>query len=58
MRPIEIDSHEAKTLLETLESVVSDLGYEIANTDAKDFRDGLKEKRARLQRVMEALGAD
>jgi hypothetical protein len=57
MSQIEISSQEATALLETLESVVSDLGYEIANTDAKDFRDKLKEKRARLQRVMEALGA-
>jgi hypothetical protein len=58
MSTIEIDSQEASALLETLDSVVSDLGYEIASTDAKDFRDRPKEKRARLQRVMEALGAD
>jgi len=51
MPQLDLDSNEATVLRETLESVVGDLGYEISNTDSKDFRDGLKEKQALLKRL-------
>jgi hypothetical protein len=54
---LELDAKEAVTLKETLESAVSELGYEIANTDAKDFRDQLKQKRDVLQRLVGQLSA-
>ena len=55
MAQIELDTNEASVLRETLESVVSELGYEIANTDAKDFRDKLKEKQVVLRRLLQVL---
>jgi hypothetical protein len=56
MPQLELDAHEAAVLKEALESATSDLGYEIANTDKKDFRDKLKEKKAVLQRLVAQLG--
>jgi len=56
MATINLDAHETEILRETLESVSSDLGYEISNTDAKEYRDKLKAKRALIQRVIGDLG--
>ena len=58
MPQIQLDSKEAAILKETLESVVSDLGYEIANTDSKDYRDGLKSKQALIKRIVGELASD
>ena len=55
MPQIQLDSNEAAILKETLESVASDLGYEIANTDSKDYRDGLKDKQALIKRIISEL---
>ena len=55
MPNIELTEEEKKTLAELLESAVSDLGYEIANTDAKDYRDGLKAKKANASAILERL---
>jgi hypothetical protein len=57
MPQLDLDSNEAAILKETLENVASDLGYEIANTDSKDFRDRLKEKQSLLKRLAEKLAA-
>lgn len=57
MPKLELDAHEVAVLKEVLESVASDLGYEIANTDSKDFRDKLKQKKALLQGLVDRLGA-
>ncbi|MBW2387843.1 MAG: hypothetical protein JRG89_05340 [Deltaproteobacteria bacterium] len=60
MPKLELSDHENKILLEMLESAISELGYEIANTDSADYRDGLKDKKAAaaaiLQRLQEASG--
>ena len=56
MPNLELTEDENKTLAEILESAVSDLGYEIANTDAKDYRDGLKAKKANASAILERLG--
>lgn len=56
MATINLDATETEILRETLESIASDLGYEISNTDAKDYRDKLKAKRALIQRVIGDLG--
>jgi hypothetical protein len=60
MPKLELSDHENKILLEMLESAISELGYEIANTDSADYRDGLKDKKAVaaaiLQRLQEASG--
>ena len=57
MPTLELDNNDAAVLKESLESVVSDLGYEIANTDSKDFRDNLKQKRELLKRLAGELGS-
>ena len=51
----ELDEKEVVLLRETLASDLSDLGYEIANTDSKDYRDDLKEKQKALKRIVEQL---
>jgi hypothetical protein len=56
MPNLELTEEENETLTEILGSAVSDLGYEIANTDAKDYRDGLKAKKANASAILERLG--
>jgi len=48
---LELDSNEAETLVRALESYLSDLSMEIADTDLKDYRDGLKAKRDTLRGI-------
>ncbi len=55
MPQLELTEHEAQYLAETLTSVLSDLSYEIADTDNFDFRETLKEKRDALTRIAEEL---
>ena len=55
MIQIDISNNEASVLREILASDLSELGYEIANTDAKDFRDQLKTKQGLLRRVLGQL---
>ena len=52
---LDLDETERKVLLETLESYLSDLSYEIADTDQFDYRERLKAKRAVLNKIMEAV---
>lgn len=54
---LELDETQVTALRETLESTLSDLSYEISNTDQQDFRDGLKARRDALRRVQDALNA-
>lgn len=56
MPNFELTDDEVKTLAEILESAVSDLGYEIANTDSMDYRNGLKAKKANASTILERLG--
>ncbi len=56
MPQLELDANEASLLKETLDSTVSELGYEIADTDSKDYRDKLKAKQAQLKAIAEKLG--
>lgn len=52
---LELDDQEIQILDDTLKSYLSDLSYEIADTDLKDFRDKLKSKRAVLEKIKKAL---
>lgn len=52
---IELNSEEAALLREVLDSVLSDLRMEIADTDQMDFREMLKARKAFLQRLLEQL---
>lgn len=52
---LELTQDEALVLKEILETCVSDLRMEIADTDSKDFRDMLKGKKSILNRIVELL---
>ena len=43
---IDLNEQEREILDETLQGYLSDLRFEIAGTDRKEFRDGLKAKKA------------
>ncbi|BCX88470.1 hypothetical protein MIN45_P0839 [Methylomarinovum tepidoasis] len=55
MIQLDLSDKETKHLIETLESYLSDLRYEIADTDSADFRERLKEKKAALEKVLAQL---
>ncbi|MAE67311.1 MAG: hypothetical protein CMJ18_23870 [Phycisphaeraceae bacterium] len=52
---LELNEQERAILIEVLESCVSELGMEIADTDRLAFRDQLKRKRAALTKVIEQM---
>jgi len=56
MIEIELSDTEMRILAEILETAYSDLRMEIANTDSKDFRDMLKERKAVIAKALDAMG--
>lgn len=56
MIQLDLSDEERRTLLEMVETVLSDLRMEIAHTDRKDFRDMLKDRKAILIKLIDALG--
>lgn len=57
MVQLDLDAQERETLRHVLESYLSDLRMEIADTDRQDFRDMLKGRKAVIQKVLQGLGA-
>ncbi len=57
MTQLDLTKDEHETLVGVLESYLSDLRMEIANTDTLDFRDLLKERKRVIQKVLAALEA-
>ncbi len=57
MIQLDLSDSEKNHLIEALESYLSDLRYEIADTDSLDFREKLKEKKAALEKALAALKA-
>lgn len=55
---IDLNDEEREILRTVLESYLSDLRMEIADTDRKDFREMLKERKAVIQKSLQALGAE
>jgi hypothetical protein len=55
MPTLELSVHESEILTEVLESAVSDLGTEIADTDSRDYRNGLKIKKAIAMAILERV---
>ncbi len=55
MIQLDLSSEEKQVLLELLESTLSDLRMEIADTDRMDFREMLKDRKAVLTKLIEAL---
>jgi len=53
---LDLNTDENKILASVLETKLSDLRMEIADTDRKDFRDLLKERKAVLLKALDALG--
>ena len=52
---LDLDATERSTLMETLESYLADLSYEIASTDSFDYREKLKAKRDVLNKILQAV---
>ncbi|BCX81279.1 hypothetical protein MIT9_P0857 [Methylomarinovum caldicuralii] len=55
MIQLDLSEKERNHLIEALESYLSDLRYEIADTDSADFRERLKEKKAALEKALTQL---
>ncbi len=55
MIQLDLNATETTHLIEALESYLSDLRYEIADTDSQDFRELLKEKKAALEKTLTIL---
>ena len=58
MVTIDLTDSERAILRDVLESTVSDLGMEIAGTDAQDFREHLKERREVINKAIEAIASN
>jgi len=52
---LDLTSEEQEILRNTLESYLSDLRYEIADTDRLEFREQLKAKKAVLEKIQTTL---
>ncbi|MGR9106713.1 MAG: hypothetical protein ACU843_07245 [Gammaproteobacteria bacterium] len=57
MAQIELTENEAGTLKEILQSYLSDLRAEIADTDRMKMREALKEKEVFIKKLLQDLGA-
>jgi hypothetical protein len=55
MIQINLKPEEALILRETLETALSELRFEIADTDSRAYRNDLKHRRVVLQQVIETL---
>ncbi len=55
MIQLNITPEEGKRLAEILATDLADLGYEIANTDAHDYKLQLRDKQDLLKRIVEEL---
>ncbi len=55
MYRLALEQNEKETLTEVLESKLSNLRYEIADTDLYDFKQGLKERKSLLMSILEKL---
>jgi len=52
---LELTDDDAKVLREALESYLSDLRMEVADTDRQNFRDGLKQEEATIKTILGTL---
>ena len=55
---MEITEYERQTLLQVLESCISDLRVEIAGTDNINFKDMLKQRKEIMLKLQRALVSD
>ena len=52
---LDLSSEEQQILDEALQSYLSDLNYEIADTDSMEYREQLKARRMVLNKIKDAL---
>lgn len=57
MVELDLTEEERQILHDVLQSYLSDLRMEIADTDRMDFRDMLKDRKAVVQKALDSLGA-
>lgn len=55
MVQIDLSPDEVEVLVEVLNTCISNLRMEICDTDRKDFREEIKERKELLMKVVEAL---
>lgn len=55
MVQLDLSRDEVGTLVSVLKHELSDLSYEIANTDSQDYRESLKTRKQVLAKVIDAL---
>jgi hypothetical protein len=55
MLNLDITTEEKEILMESIETAISNLGLEIADTDKREFKDGLKTKKTALMKILEQL---
>jgi hypothetical protein len=55
MAAVEFSDEEKDVLVKVLEEDVSELRYEIANTDSFDYRQGLKHKEEVMRTILDRL---
>ncbi len=55
MAQLELSEEETRTLVQVLDYVLSELRMEIADTDRKDFREGLKAQKQTLSAILHRL---
>jgi hypothetical protein len=55
MKEIALNENEIAALITVLESTLSDLSYEIADTDRKKYRDEIKAQRDVLAKILDDL---
>ncbi len=53
---VDLTGEEREILRTVLESYLSDLRMEISNTDSKDFREMLKQRKEVVRKVLDAVG--
>jgi hypothetical protein len=53
---LELSDDDARILRDVVESCLSDLRMEIADTDSMDFREALKRREEFLKRLVKQLG--
>jgi len=53
---LDLNDKQQEILREILDSAVSDLRYEIADTDNSEFKDNLKVRRDEVAAILEKLG--
>lgn len=55
MLSLDITTEEKDILMESIEIAISNLGLEIADTAKREYKEGLKTKKAALMKILEQM---